>query len=285
MKKNLSLTCLILLLTSCNNINSNSLSESSKLNSSSSSSEVVSTSSINTISNSSSTSSILSSSSTSTNAIDYSLFDENIIGTWYVHSSAQGLLEINNQIIINSSYEATIFDIHFNFIGLYENFAGACLFLSDSGATQLIASSDEEGFLDWGIIDSQGNQDFGYAKKEEHVSGIQYSYEGEEWPIELIKEYLSIDKDIPVFEHNYYYLYTGTSQLYDDIYCMIDIFGVSANARDSYALQLEEAGYVFTLKEGTFYDAYDEEKTYAIRLSQYDDNLCIFVYYYSTLYK
>ena len=272
-QKLVKLVLLSLLVVGCNNTNS-----SSSLNSSTTS-ESVSVSS--TLSSTSST----SSESSSKNNIDYSLFDNNIIGTWYVHSAAQGVLNLNDVIVISDTYEATVRGIHFSFIGLYEGFEGACLFLSDKGTTQFIASSDEEGFLDWGIMDTQGNQDFGYAKNTEHVSGIQYSYEGTTWPMENIKAFLSTDLDIPVYEHDYYYLFTGTSQLYDDIYCMIDLYGVSRDAIDDYTLELEDAGYVFTSKDITFFTAYDPTNTYTIRLSQSGDNMCIFVYYYSTFYN
>ena len=197
-----------------------------------------------------------------------------------------GILDLNTEIIITNTYEATIQDIHFNFVGLYENYEGACLFESDSGVTKLIASTQEEGVLDWGIVDIQNNQDFGVARLEKHISGIAYSYEGENWPMDKIKEYLGTSKDIPIFEHNYYYLFTGISQLYDDSdYCMIDLFGVSENAREEYTQKLIDAGFVISKEDSTFYTGYDQDHIYAIRLKQYSDNLCIFLYHYSTFYK
>lgn len=224
-------------------------------------------------------------STTASNDIDYSKFDKNLVGIWYVHSSWAGLLEINTQIIIKDTYEVQIYNMEFSFVGIYENFDGACLFENASGSIKFIASSDEEGVLDWGLFDSIGNQDIGVARVEEHISGIAYSYEGEEWPIEQIKDFMGTSLDLPIYEHGYYYLFTGLSQVYDDEkYCMIDLYEVSSTAREDYTKILEDNGYVFEKSNSNFYQGYDETKTYAIKLSQYEDNMCIFIYYYSTLY-
>ena len=100
--------------------------------------------------------------------------------------------------------------------------------------------------------------------------------------IKNFKELKSINDDYILVDN---YLFTGTSQLYDDIYCMIDLYGVDEDARESYTLELESAGYVFSKDDSTFYTGYDPAHVFAIRLKQYEDNLCIFVYYYSTFYK
>ena len=42
--------------------------------------------------------------------------------------------------------------------------------------------------------------------------------------------------------------------------------------------------YVFEESNSNFYQGHDATKTYGIKLSQYEDNMCIFIYYYSTLY-
>ena len=139
--------------------------------------------------------------------------------------------------------------------------------------------------LDWGVFDSVGNQDIGVARKTEHVSGIQYSYEGTAWPMQQIKEFLETSLDLPVFSHSYYYLFTGYSQVYDDVkYCMIDLYGVSKTAREDYTLLLEQNGYTIDKSGMVFYQGYDSTQTYGIKLSQTDDNFCIFIYYYNTLY-
>ncbi len=219
------------------------------------------------------------------NGVDYSLFDEEIIGTWYVHQSMMGLAPINEVITINTNYTAFFLGVNFNFVGLYDGFEGTCLFKSTRGTVDFVVGYDGEGNIDWAIVDTQGNQDWGFAKKEEHVSGIQYSYEGTDWPMDKINEFLGTDGELPVFEHDYYYLYTGISQLYDDIYCMIDLYGVEADARENYTLELENNGYEISKEDPTFYTGFDSTHTFTIRLKQYEDNLCIFVYYYDTFYK
>lgn len=229
-------------------------------------------------------SSIYSSEENKTSEIDYTLFDENIIGTWYVHQSMMGLAYINEVITIRSNYTANFLGVDFNFVGIYEGFEGTCLFKSKKGTVDFVVGADDQGNIDWAIVDNQGNQDWGYAKKEAHVSGIQYSYEGTDWPMDKINEFLDINAALPVFEHDYYYLYTGTSQLYDDIYCMIDLYGVDANAREDYTLELEEQGFTISKNDSTFYTGYDKDQTITIRLKQHEDNLCIFVYYFDTFY-
>ena len=103
--------------------------------------------------------------------------------------------------------------------------------------------------------------------------------------MDKINEFLGTNGELPIFEHDYYYLFTGTSQLYEDIYCMIDLYGVSSSAREDYTLELEQNGFVMDKNDPTFYMGYDENHIFAIRLKQYEDNLCIFVYYYSTFYS
>lgn len=280
MKKNILVIIGILLLSGCSkNSNSSSLIYTNTSNK-------ISSLSSNTDSNNSNNSNNTNKESNSSNNIDYSKFDTSLIGTWYVHSSWTGLLEINTPIIIKDTYEVQIYNVDFSYIGIYENFEGTCLFENSNGSMKFIASSDEEGVLDWGLFDSLGNQDIGVARVEKHVSGIAYSYEGQEWPINQIKEFMGTTLDLPIYKHDYYYLFTGLSQVYDDAkYCMIDLYGVTTTARDDYIKLLEDNGYVFEELNSSFYQGYDETKTYAIKLSQNENNMCIFVYYYNTLYK
>lgn len=236
------------------------------------------------ISENSSLSSEVSVETSNLNEVDYSLFDKAIVGTWYVHQSANGLASINDVIVIKDDYTASFLGLNFSFIGLYADFEGACLFESPKKTVNFIASYDGEGNLDWAIQDIEGNVDLGYASLKEHVSGIQYSYEGTQWPIDQINEYLSLNISLPVYQHDYYYLYTGISQLKDQAYCMIDLYGVSKKARENYTAILEEEGYTFSKDDPTFYTGCNDEKIIAIRLKQYEDNLCIFIYYYSAFY-
>lgn len=277
MKQNILVIIGILLLSGCSkNSNSSSLIYTNTSNK-------ISSLSSNTDSNNSNNT---NKESNSSNNIDYSKFDTSLIGTWYVHSSWTGLLEINTPIIIKDTYEVQIYNVDFSYIGIYENFEGTCLFENSNGSMKFIASSDEEGVLDWGLFDSLGNQDIGVARVEKHVSGIAYSYEGQEWPINQIKEFMGTTLDLPIYEHDYYYLFTGLSQVYDDAkYCMIDLYGVAPTARDDYIKLLEDNGYVFEELNSSFYQGYDGTKTYAIKLSQNENNMCIFVYYYNTLYE
>lgn len=267
-KRIIKIFCFLMLLCSCSKTNT-SLS-SSLLESSSLSSSIVN---------------LTDSSSELDNNIDYSKFNQKIIGTWYVHSSWTGILALNTPIIISEDYEVQVLNVTLSYVGLYENFEDTCLFKNGAGTISFIASSNEEGVLDWGIFDSLGNQDIGVARLEEHISGIQYSYEGKTWPINEIKDFMNTSEELPIYEHTYYYLFTGLSAVYDEEkYCMIDLFGVSENAREDYTNLLIENGYTFDTTESTFYVGYDSKKIYSIKLLQYEDNLSIFIYEYKTLF-
>lgn len=226
-------------------------------------------------------------------------FDKRVIGTWYIHQSNMALCNINDTLIINEDYTANFLNIEFTYAGIYDEFITTCLFLSPQRTVQLVVEfDDEDDSLNWGITDIDKTTDWGYARKEERISdaNLNYSYEGESWPSTQINRFLSLQIELPVFVHNYYYLYTGTSSIYGDAsdgtdqYCMIDLFDVDQNARENYVKQLEEASFVISKENTTFYQGYDPEKKVAIRLSQSLDsknreNLCIFIYHYSVFYK
>ena len=223
--------------------------------------------------------------SSSESSVDYAQFDPGIVGTWYVYSSAAGLLDLNTRIEITDTYELTVQNIHFNFIGIYADFEGACLFESDSKITKFIASTDGEN-LDWGFEDLGGNADFGSAGKEEYSSELKYSYIGSEWPGTLVCEYLETEIMLPAYPSAEYSLYTGVSALFDDTYCMIDIFDAEATALQEYVGILEENGYTMSRSDGSaFISGYDAQRVYGLRLMQNESNLTILIYRYQTLYS
>ena len=233
----------------------------------------------------SSTSSTTSSDESSFSSVDYSLFNENMIGDWYVHSSNMGCLMVNEVISIFDDYTLFVKNISFNFVGQYGDYEGTCLFLSESGITRFVVSLDGEN-LDWGFEDDSGYSDFGFAQKEAYSNEIKYSYVGEEWPMELINNYLGTNSNIPSYEANEYKLYTGTSQLYNDAkYAMIDIFNVSSKAITKYVSALNQSGFLIVKDTSSdFYIGYDDNRIYGLRLIEFDDNnLCIFIYNYDSL--
>lgn len=230
------------------------------------------------------------SSNSSTISIDYTKFDKNIIGTWYVHSSMMGEIEPNTTIVISSDYTLKIKNIIFNYIGVYENFEGSHLFLSESKITQFIVSYDSENqFIDWGFMDTADHSDMGVAAKEKLASGFNYSYVGTNWPMEQINSYLDTNGNVPPLENQTYYLLLSISQVHDEAkYAMIDIFNVSNNAEQEYINVLNSKGFeIESSRDGyNFYRAYDKSHIYAILFQLYNgDNLTIFVYNYSSIFK
>lgn len=235
-----------------------------------------------------------------------SLFDNNIIGKWYIHSTSNSttisindILEISKDKVLTYTSSTTNKSLTCNFTGLYENFKGACLFTSESGISKFIISIDtnnmNETMIDWGFIDTSNNIDMGTAYSYEWSNELKYQKEGSEWLMDDINAFIDVDKSnsIPTYTASYYYYHFGVSQLYDDKYVMIDIFNLTKSCRDDYYNQLVNEGYTLSKDStGTFYTGYDTNKVYAIRLGLYNlkdenkgYNLNIFIYKYSTVYK
>lgn len=242
------------------------------------------------VENISSSSSTLSSSTTissTSNNVDYTLFDTNLIGTWYVHSNMSDSLPINTPFEIFANYTLEVQNIKFNFVGLYAGFEGACEFISESGITTFVVSCDGE-YADWAYSDLGGNQDTGTAKKTPVSEGLQYDYVGPNWPMELVNEYLELEGAIPSFPSDSYSLWRGLSAMYDDAKsCMIDIFNAGSKSAENYIKILQDAGYIFEEKDSVgFYCGHDTDCIYALRIIYFssDHNLSILIYNYDTVY-
>ena len=234
-----------------------------------------------------------SSSSTSSNSslnIDYEKFDKNIIGTWYIHSSMMGELEINTSIVIKDDYTLQVKGFNFNYIGEYEAFEDTHLFLSTSKITQFIVSYDSDNeLIDWGFFDTANHSDMGIAQKEQLSSSFNYSYAGPTWPIEQINSYLSTEGSIPSIADQTFYLLCSISQVHGEAkYAMIDIFGLKSNAEQEYLEILKNNGFVVQNDRDNlgFYRAFDNSQTYAILVKFFsNDNLTIFVYNYTSIFN
>ncbi len=222
----------------------------------------------------------------STDIVDYSSFDENLIGKWYVNSNNMDVLPINTEFEIFDDYTLKIQDINFDFVGLYEEYEGACQFISESKNTTFIASFDE-GVINWGLIDINGTSDIGVAGKEPIEIGFKYDYVGPDWPMEKINEWLELEGNIPSYPSSEYSLLNSISQIYDEKYAMIDIFDAPDNSSQEYINMLEEEGYNFSQqKDGFgFYVGHDAEKKYSLRIQYFGEgNLTVFIYNYDVLF-
>ncbi len=207
------------------------------------------------------------------------LFDSNLIGKWYIHSTNMGVLTINTEFEIFNDYSLIIQNVHFSLIGLYENFEGAYQFRSDRGITTFIVSYDGEG-VDWGFSDTAGQSDFGYAMRNPLQGELTYDYVGKNWPMEMINEWLELDGSIPSYPNKMYYLLNGDSQIYNAKYSMIDIFDVPNDGLETYLNILLTNDFIQDEELNGFKIFHDSNKKYKLRIIYFsnDNNLSIFVY-------
>lgn len=215
-------------------------------------------------------------------------FDDRLVGEWYVHTSSYGVIPTNFPFEINSNRTLTLANYTLNLQGLYANFEGA--YLWTYGSIQFITSYDDtegrEG-VDWGYINTN-EQDLGFAR---NIPWSKFEYQGEEFPNELIKEYLGTSLDIPTFdseEHCIYKLDNFVSALYECKCSDIEIGNIEKPIFSDYLAKLVSLGYVFNsydqnnIKSDDFYVAYDPTKTYSFRIIYFgeDRQVDIFVYNY-----
>ncbi|MCH5172189.1 MAG: hypothetical protein J1F31_05135 [Erysipelotrichales bacterium] len=217
----------------------------------------------------------------SSDSIDYSLFDTNLIGTWYIHSG--GVLPLNTTIEIFDNYTLVIQNVRFNFVGLYAGFDGACEFINDIG---IVVASFDGAVVDWAFSGIDGTQDMGVARRTPYTSGLNYDYIGKDWPMELINSYLGTSGMVPSIESVEYYLWRGTSSLYDAKSCMIDVFDASDDAINNYIELLENADYTFTKQDNIgFHYGYDPNHIYGLKIKDFGKgNVSIFIYNYQVLF-
>lgn len=225
--------------------------------------------------------------SSQTSITDFTHFDQRIVGLWYVYSSSMGELDINEEIEVFTDYTLKIKDTTFNYMGVYNNFEGTNMFISESGITTFICGFDDDN-LSWAFKDETGISDWGIAKKEKSNSQYNYNYIGSTWPNELIKSFLNTTDNIPAYPSDEYnVLLSDTSSLYGEVKNIkIDIFSLPSSALLDYVEILSNNGYSIKQNEGSsFYIGYDEKLEYGLRITYFTDtsNLTIFIYNYASI--
>lgn len=228
------------------------------------------------------------------------------IGTWYITSSPNGVFELNSIFEIKDDDTLEIGQRTLTLSGRYENFEGTYKYTY--GTIVFIVSYDSEhNGLDWGYINNGVYKDFGFASSEP-LSDTKYAYEGENFPMDLIKNYLGTTLDIPTYENEKYRLQLFTSSLYKAKSAAIEAPDTTPAKTLDYIHELMSSGYTFyTAAKGTtdsssssttsiepvdsieevedhkFYIAYDSTKTYTIRIIHFadDSETDIFVYNYN----
>ena len=193
--------------------------------------------------------------------------DKKMVGTWYITSSSMGILPVNGIFEIFSNDTLAIGSRTLNLQSLYAVYEGAFEFVY--GTIHFIASYDEDkNGIDWGYINGT-DQDFGFAESQPIT---QYDYEGEDYPMDKINEYLGTTGNVPAYEASYYYLDLYESSLYDGAKSAdLEIRGASAETTAAYISKLIGEGYTFSTFTGSvtdrvFYHGYDPEKMYSLRI-------------------
>lgn len=214
-----------------------------------------------------------------------------MVGTWYISSVTEGLFEINSIFKINANDTLEIGQRTLTLQGHYENFEETYKFVY--GTITFIASYDaEHKGIDWGY--KNGNDaDMGFAQSEPVSDVIKYDYEGTEYPLSKIKEYLETALDIPSPDGSQYRLQLYISALYSDAKCAyLGVQGYTTKQTLTYLKVLQTSGYTFysslpsKVSNDTFYTCYDETKTYSIRIHHYaktsndPEEMSIFIYKY-----
>lgn len=197
---------------------------------------------------------------------------DNMVGTWYMSSTTNGLFEINSIFKINANDTLEFGTRTLTLKGHYENYEETYEFVY--GTIHFIASYDvDHKGIDWGYKNGD-NADMGFALSEPVDDKTKYDYEGNEFPMDKTKEYLGTTLDIPTAESDSYRLQLYVSPLYDKpkVACLF-VLNFTAKQTLAYLKTLQENGYTFykdlpskEVSNETFYTCYDAAKTYSIRI-------------------
>ena len=213
------------------------------------------------------------------------IFDTNLIGTWYINSSSTGTVSINLPFTVNDDETVDLGGQNFELDGYYGEYTNVFQF-SYGKYYFMISYDDSDDEVDWAYQHGD-DYDFGYACKTENQTGT-YDYVGEDWPMDVINTYLGTSGSIPAFDAEKYYVDLFNSSIYNCKSADIEMHDTTLESTKEYINILINNGYTFylysesSLKSGTFYVGYDSDKTYTLRIINFDDSEShIFVYKYN----
>lgn len=205
-----------------------------------------------------------------------------MVGTWYISSSQMGVLPLNGIFEIFENDTLSIGERTLSLQGHYAGYEEAYEFVYNS--IHFIVSYDEEkSGIDWGYQNGE-DQDFGFALSEPLSN--KYDYEGEDYPMAQIKEYLGTSLDVPTMKGTPYKLKLYTSSLYNAKCAALEIGATTLEETITYISTLTEGGYVFSkngadIKNDTFTVGYDANKTYSLRIIYFSDANETDVFFYN----
>lgn len=224
---------------------------------------------------------------------DTDKFDTNLVGTWYVRSSSNGVVPVNLQFVVYDNNTAYFRGQTFTLAGLYAGYDDVYKFTY--GYYQLILQYDyeskDEEQLNYAYKNGSNSDeyDFGYCAKTEYKP-IGPAYEGSEWPMESVNEYLGTSGSIPQMESTNYVLTLFNSAIYDCKSAEIDVCNSTLTDMKNYISLLLENGYYFynyyesKITTGSFVYAYDSTQTYSFRIinkkvdNEYETEIFVYPY-------
>lgn len=227
----------------------------------------------------------------STSETSSTKMDQRLVGTWYIYVTMAGVFQINEPIVVNSDGVVTLRNLTLYYDGIFQDYEGTSAFYTESRKSMLVLEIDDKDIVTWGFEDSSGTSDTGYADKTGYDPTIHFDYEGKEWPMELIQQFLNNNSTIPSYPFDVtYYLKNSNSSIYNCNVSNIVIYNVSKDNVLSYVTLLENDNFTFSTS-GVFNVGINETKDYIIKLSmdQNDNNslyeLNMFIYNYSEYSK
>ena len=207
---------------------------------------------------------------------------EEMVGRWYIYSSSAGVLPINGIFDIDEDDTLAIGEVVLSLKGNYAGFDDAYLFAY--GTIQFIVSYDaEKKGLDWGYQNGE-TYDFGFATSEPVSNG--YAYEGSDYPMAMINEYIGTTGEVPAYTSSTYKLKLFNSSLNNAPSADLEIPSTNLYVVKAYLDTLVEAGFVFPTYSGeaatnTFYVGYDADEVYTLRVIYFGDDEEAHVFYYA----
>ncbi|HBN00367.1 MAG TPA: hypothetical protein DD384_03945 [Firmicutes bacterium] len=205
-----------------------------------------------------------------------------MVGTWYITSSQMGVLPVNGIFEISGDDTLLIGERTLSLNGNYAGYEEAYEFVYKS--IHFIVSYDaEKNGIDWGYQNGE-NQDFGFAESEPLSNS--YDYEGEEYPMNQIKEYLSTTLDVPAMAASSYKLKLYESSLYSAKCAALEISTTTLEDTIGYVAALVNEGYTFSkngeeIKDDVFTAGYDANKVYSLRIIYFPDEKETNVFFYN----
>lgn len=218
-------------------------------------------------------------------------FDDRLLGVWYINTSFTGAMAINTKLEVKEDtlliYKNDTQYNTLNLMGYYAGYEGAYEY--KLGYNQFIISYGEDETIDWGFsykYKEDEYNDMGEGSREK-LSPIDY--EGEDFPMEMINNYLNTTGNITPIISDYYYLDLFMSSVYSAKCAEIMVKGAGTDRLKTYLDTLISEGATFKNYSGEVisnevYVGYDKNQIYSYRFwnNPVDNEIDLFIYKYNS---